>query len=103
MQGAGNIADRGVVLASFASKIAGNSFRFRYLSDSCRLADKAVTNCHPVNRGSRLAVFGLVCDETDGRWIMKTRIAAPLLCLLAAPAFAIDYTDSAPVVSSTPL
>jgi len=35
---------------------------------------------------------------------MKIRIAAPLLMsALAAPAFAIDYVDSAPVVSSVPV
>ncbi|HKB84393.1 MAG TPA: glycine zipper 2TM domain-containing protein [Burkholderiales bacterium] len=35
---------------------------------------------------------------------MKIRIAAPLLMTaLAAPAFAIDYTDSAPVISSVPV
>ena len=35
---------------------------------------------------------------------MKTRIAAPLLLsVLAAPAFATDYVDSAPVVSSVPV
>ncbi|MEO8157133.1 MAG: glycine zipper 2TM domain-containing protein [Betaproteobacteria bacterium] len=35
---------------------------------------------------------------------MKTRMAAPLLlAVLAAPAIAVDYTDSAPVVSSVPV
>jgi uncharacterized protein YcfJ len=35
---------------------------------------------------------------------MKIKIAAPLLLTaLAAPVFAIDYTDSAPVVSSVPV
>src|SRR5258705_4842103 len=47
------------------------------------------------------AVSGSVDDEQKRRWIMKIRIAAPLLLTaLAAPAIATDYTDSAPEVSS---
>jgi uncharacterized protein YcfJ len=42
--------------------------------------------------------------KSEWRWIVKTRIVAPLLLsALAAPAFATDYMDSAPVVSSVPL
>jgi uncharacterized protein YcfJ len=45
-----------------------------------------------------------VHDEHHRRWNLKIKVTAPLLLTaLAAPAFAADYMDSAPVVSSVPV